>query len=472
MLRNALLGIIVGLAFVAGACGGGGGGEQQDASVQHDVPQFDIGQSDQGGQDDATVGDNNDSFDQAIQMDFANASQKSGVINPKGDKDYFKFEGTAGDWITVFTTANAQCDGTNMDTVITLYDKDKNQIAWNDNPSFTCDSYLTMLLAATGTYYIMVDDYSTYKYPTDSSKWHGGPTFTYKISIMKLTNVTTGVDMDPETGNDLASAKAITIPTSAYDTLVGTLTGNSDVDVFTFTLAADTSVWIDFDQWGTDGNSSTSSLGVVTLTDATGATILGRFDGTQGPGAHEISLPLMHGDPTTPVGYALWIKAPAGSIGSNPFYTGNVIGNASDNPAETEGPTATGVNDTLATAEALSAPDAQGRSYILLHLPDGDVDYLSMPVTAGDAFLVNCGSRTSGSGVQGLKVSLRDASDTEITSCTENFADYVYGCSFGVDNDIIVSTTGTYYLKYTKTGQDSDLAANFVRCVVISAPPK
>ncbi|MBI5478313.1 MAG: PPC domain-containing protein [Deltaproteobacteria bacterium] len=469
MLRNGLLGIIVGLALTVGGCGGGGGGEQQDASAQHDVMQFDVNQSDQGGQDDAPVGDNNDSFEQAIQMDFTTASQKSGVINPAGDKDYYKFEGTAGDWITVFTEANAQCDGTNMDTVLVLYDSSKTQIAVNDNPSFTCDSYLTTRLAATGTYYVMIQDYSQYA-STDPADWNGGPLFTYKIYLMKLTATTTGVVMDPETGNDLASAKSTTIPTDAYDTLIGTLASGTDIDVFTFSLSANTSVWIDFDPAGAEGNGSTSSLGQTYITDAAGTTVIARFDGTLGPGASELSPPLLPGDPTTPIGYALWVKAPSGSIGSNPFYTATLIGYTEDNTPEAEAATATGANDTLATAETL-VPNAEGRAYTLLHLPDGDVDYLKMPVTAGDLFHVNCGSATSGSGVQGLKVSVRNENDAEVASCTEDFTDATIGCGIGWDTDVTVSATGFYYLKFTKTGQVADVTSNFVRCLIWSETP-
>lgn len=461
MRRNGLLGIIAGLALVVGGCGGGDddNNQQQDAG-QHDVMQFDTNNAGDVQQDTGPVSDNNDTFEQAAQMDFTTNYQKSGVINPAGDLDYYKFDAAAGDWVFIFTDANAECDGTNMDTVVTLYDSSHNQVAWNDNPSQTCDSSLTYHVPTAGTYYVMVEDYSHY-ISTNEADWNGGPTFTYKLYIMKLLAGDDGVVADTEPNNDIAAANSFTLPTDAYWNLIGTPSGASDVDVFKFTLAAPTSVWLTFDPWGVDGSGSTSSLGLTYLTDGAGTTVIGRFDGTAGPGAHELSPPLLAaGD------YALWVKPPTTALGANPFYSAMIIGFTEDNPPEAEAATATGANDTRANAELLSPTD--GRAYILLHLPDGDTDWLKMPVTQGNQFAVNCGSATSGSGVQGLTVNVENEAGTAVGSCTENFDDETIGCGMGWETDINVPATGFYYLKFTKTGQVADVAANFVRCVIVS----
>ena len=464
-MRHGLLGIIAGLALLVAACGGGH--SQDDAGVQEDVgpPQFDLGQSDLPGQDDGPAGDNNDSFDQAVQMDFTNASQKTGVINPAGDEDFFKFTGTAGQWIAIWVSANATCTTTMLDPVATLYDSTQTQIAQNDDQlSGNCDPFLITRLPADGTYYVKVRDWYQVNHPTDESTWRGDPLFVYKIYLYALSNGSGGTTIDQEPGNDLGTAATLTIPTSSAGSLLGTFAGASDVDVYTFTLPSAESVFVQFAPDGADGNGSSVGPGQVYITDSTGATVMARIDGAQG--SLEIAPPLLPA-----ATYALWITAPAGSLGANPFYSATVYTQASDNPLEAEAETATGANDTLALAQALVESTHVGRYYVLAHLPDGDVDYFSIPVTAGDQFKVNCGSTVIGSGVQGLTVSVRDASDTELHTCTENFTDQ--GCKLGVasGSTITVPTTGTYYMRLSKTGQVADVASNYVRCVFVSVAP-
>jgi hypothetical protein len=462
MLRHGLFGIIVGVAFMAAACGGGGS-EQQDASPQEDAtgPQFDREQADMLVQEDAAVNDNNNSFDEAIQMDFSTNSQKTGVVNPKGDEDYYKFTGTAGSWIAVWASANAECTEGKLDPVITLYDSSQAQIAENDDEisGVNCDSFLITRLPAAGTYYVKVRDWFQSYYPADETKWQGGPLFTYKLYLMTLENGTNGTTIDQEPGNDIATAAPVEFPSGSAGSLLGTFADTSDVDVYTFTLAADASVYFTFQAEGADGNGSTAKLGDVYLTDSTGATVVARIDGAQG--ALELQPPLI------PAGsYALWIKS-SGTLGANPFYTATNFTGSTDNPPDAEGATNTGANDTLATAEALTESSTAGSYFVLSHLPTvGDVDYYKVTVAASTTLAVACGAASNGSGIIGLQASVRDSGDAELRAATESPGDgLLVG---GTDNLLNISTAGTYYVKLSKTGQASDLAANWIRCGIHS----
>jgi hypothetical protein len=387
-MRNGLLGTIVGLALVAAACGGGN--EQQDASVQDDAgpPQFDRQVTDQAVQDDAQVNDNNNSFAEAVEMSFATGgNQKTGVVNPAGDQDYYKFTGTAGSWVGIWISANAECSTDKLDPVVTLYDSTETMIAQNDDEiqGVNCDSYLITRLPEAGTYYMTVQDWYKFKYPTDSSKWKGGPLYTYKIYLIELQNGVNGTTIDQEPGNDLGTAAPVAFPSGQAGTLLGAFANASDVDVYTFTLAADATVYFTFQSPGTSGNGSTAALGNVWLTDGTDATVVARIDGAAG--ANELQPPLI------PAGsYALWVTA-SGALGTNPFYSASNYTGTTDNPLDTEGATNTGMNDDAANAQALTESSTVGSYYVLSHLPTlGDVDYYKVDLAANTTFAVACGA--------------------------------------------------------------------------------
>jgi hypothetical protein len=464
MLRYGLLGIIAALAFAAAACGGGH--SQDDAGVQDDAstPQFDRDQSDQLVQDDGPTSDNNNSFAEAIQMDFENNSQKTGVINPAGDDDYFKFAGAAGSWVAIWLSANPDCTQGKVDPVITLYDSTEAPLAQNDDEirGVNCDSYLVTRLPAAGTYYVKVQDFYKFKYPTDSTKWQGGPLFTYKIYLMELQNGVGGTTIDQEPGNDIATAAPVVFPSGSAGTLLGTYADAGDVDVFTFSLAANSSVYFDFQPGGTTGNGSSAKLGDVWLTNTADGTIVARIDGAAG--ATELEPPMI------PAGnYAIWITA-SGALGANPFYSASNYTGSSDNPSDAEGATATGANDDAAHAEALTESSTAGSFFVMSHLPTlADVDYYKVDVAASTTLAVACGAARNGSGVQGLTVSIRDTSDIELRSGVETSAeDLLVGGGTSSANPLNITTAGTYYVKLTKTGQAADVTASWIRCGIHS----
>jgi hypothetical protein len=486
MLRNGLLSIIVGLTLVVGACGGGGGGEQQDAGVQDDAAaQFDRGQSDQGGQDDATVGDNDNSFETAGTIAYTDTSGKKGVINPAGDRDYWKFQGTAGDWVWISIDANPDGVTTMVDTVITVYDSAHNQVAQDDDAvprtgttGSSTDSEVIMRLPATGTYYVMVQEYSDWNDPPAVGK----ATYTYTLYVINFADIdptAAGLTFDPETGDAVANAAPLVTLTDSAAVLFGTLRDGSDKDVYSFTATGSVDQAYNFSFMphgsvctpsveGAAGYGSSTPAGNIYVTDATGATVIARVDNSAGPTELGPSL--------APGNYLLWVEAPTTAIGANPFYVAKHYA-GQENTAETEGATATGANDTTAAAEtitmAASGSAGWNGGYILAHLQGiNDVDVFKFNVNAGDVMSVACGAARQGSNVRGLKAELLDSSGNLITgaSVTETLAeDLIVG---EYPNYIAAPAAGTIYLRLTATAaSDATVTSNFIRCGVHAGPP-
>ncbi len=103
----------------------------------------------------------------------------NGCISSDNDADYYKFTGKAGDTITAAISARRY--GSQLDSFLQLLDANGKVISFNDD--FECrdlglltqhaDSYLTVKLPATGTFFLWVCD----------TQHHGGDLFTYSLRV-------------------------------------------------------------------------------------------------------------------------------------------------------------------------------------------------------------------------------------------------------------------------------------------------
>ena len=425
-----------------------------DSGVGGDGSDVDSGgRRDGGGRDGGMIADNNDSFDTAATLTLG-PDGVSGVINPIGDEDFYTFEATAGDWLLITTEANPDDDPTKVDTVVTLYDATMTQIAENDDsvPRINTDSEIVIHVPATGTYYIKVQEFSTWM---AGETPEGGATFTYQLRAGVIDPAADGVVVDPESGNDAASATALELPMN-NGFILGTLASATDIDVYSFTIGgaeiglANIAVM----PAGPNGYGSTASIGRAWVTDATGATILARI---------EYSAARFNLEPSLPAGsYLLWVDH-SGTAGSNDFYVAKVF-LGMDNPLETQEAT----NGAVATAEALTvgAPAMGIRSgFILANIGTGDIDYFSFSVMAGEVVTIACGAQFNGSGVTGLTVDLRGSDDSVVQSTMESLTEDL------LLQNVAVPAPGTYALRLTKTGQLADVTGDWARCGVHMGPP-
>jgi hypothetical protein len=103
----------------------------------------------------------------------------NGRVDPPGDADVFRFEGHASDEIVAEVQARRL--GSPLDSVLALTDAAGRQIAANDDhedkaawfETHHADSYIRIVLPATGTYFLRLSD----------TEGHGGPDYGYRLRI-------------------------------------------------------------------------------------------------------------------------------------------------------------------------------------------------------------------------------------------------------------------------------------------------
>jgi hypothetical protein len=377
-----------------------------------------------------------------------------GVINPPGDQDYYTFEGTEGQWLQFVTEANPDDDPALVDTVITVFDADGNQLAENDDsqPRVNTDSEITTRLPATGTYYVLVQEYSTWVGDPDE----GQRDFTYTLTVGELNVDAAAVNVDGEAGDDLASAQALSEQTGtggSFSLIAGDFDAADDIDVYTLTIpdgdAAGYSVYYMAD--GPQGNGSTTTPGSMWITSADGTEIIARVSLSD---TDQLN-------PSLPPGtYQLFVSAP-GTTGSNDFYVLKAF-RGGDNPAEIQETE----NNDITTPELVTIEGSPPSGFLLATLGDGDVDHFAIEMQDGELVTVACGSRTSGSGVVDLTATLLDSTGTmTLATSTETAIDGAF------IEDQAVPAAGTYILRLTKALQDADVTGTWVRCGIYITLP-
>lgn len=444
-----VLGVLM-AALVSLHCDGGDGddggdgfdgGPRQDTGTDSGVA-TDAGVEDSGRPDTGTV---DTGVSDIPEIAVGDPYGETGVIDPPGDKDLFRFQGTAGDWLRIITrTGNSPAD-----TVLTLFDANMNQLAQSDDdiPRTGTDSEISFHVPESGTYYLEVQEYSTWAGDPDV----GGPTFTYSVRVRVWDDSEDGVVIDPENGDDAASAVD-------YEggTILGTFRDGSDVDVYQVTIPTLTATIANFEvsilPQGPDGQGSTSPAGEVWVTDATGAQVLARVD--HSAGHRSLEPPLTAGD------YLLFVAHPGAAAGSNDFYVLR-FRLLQDNPPERGDP----ANDTLAGAETLEVGVNEGvrSSFVLADLPEGDVDYFRFDLMPNEELSVACGAESLGSAVRMLTAEVRDGTDSTLQTMTED--------ETGLFIPPFAPTSSTVYIRLDAGPPDTEVQRTFVRCGLRAAVP-
>ncbi len=453
--------MVLSLAGFAFACSGddtdtdaGAADAAVDAGVADTGP-ADTGPADTGPADTGVVipdagmpdtgpgGDSNDGFDEAFDARKNTNNGFRAAIAEPGDRDYYFFEGTEGEYVRVFTNTAAAPNGDRVDTVIRIYDNAEVQVAENDDavPRVSVDSEIIYRLPADGRYFVEVIEWSDWA----EEALKGQPNFAYQLQVRTVNANNPGTTIETEAGNDAASAIPAVLNQNV-GLICGTFADNADVDVYAFTQPAEGYLYFEMMPAGTDGHGATSPIGNVWLTDASGMDIMARLD--------------MSGDttnfsPAVPAGdYLLWLQHPGMAAGSNDFYSFKplIIGG---NDPEME------PNDSRATAEPrmlTARPDQMDRAnFLLANLPDGDVDYFAVEPVGNETLTVVCGSATAGSGVQGLTIEIQDGTGATLAMATEPADDLARITDQTVTSSVV-------YVKISKTGQDPVVSGDFVRC--------
>lgn len=407
------------------------------------------------------AGTDNGSFDGAQAVTIGTPVMEA--IEAPGDHDFWRFEGTAGDWIAINTTANAADDPTKIDTVITLYDSTRTQIAENDDavPRANTDSEIIIHLPTTGTYYIEVQEFSDWM-PDSPPAPEGMPSYTYQLAVGMVGG--TVVNLDTETGDDAASAQTVTLGGMMNNLFfpMGTFEDATDVDVYAFTVPAGAMFQLlstDIMPSGATGYGSTRAAGRIYVTDTAGTEVIARVQ-PRDMAQDDLSPSLTAGD------YLLWVDAGGGTAGANDFYVLKAL-IGTENTPEAEAP-GDSTNDVSAMAETVMITDdmGTGRAFFLSTLSTTDVDFYSFTSPTGIEATVVCGSQSSGSGLTGVRVELFAMDGTTaLGSATETASEAA------VIQDIPITMAGTYFVRLSATGESPEVTSRFARCGVALAPP-
>jgi methionine-rich copper-binding protein CopC len=160
----------------------------------------------------------NDDPTTATQIAYGQSLQ--GTIAVSGDVDFYKFDGQAGDLVTV--EVRAKVDGSSLDSVLTLYDSDgQTVLAFNDDFAdwwwVTYDSKLVRFpLPHDGTFYLKVEDY-----------WgSGSENHFYTLTLVR------------DTPDDHGDWPQNATPINAGENLPGRINPPPDTDYFVFNANA------------------------------------------------------------------------------------------------------------------------------------------------------------------------------------------------------------------------------------------
>jgi hypothetical protein len=390
--------------------------------------------------------DNNDSFDEAEELPVDEATGIRGRIGKPSDRDFFRFEADPGLFYRIETIANRTDAPDLIDTVVRIYGADEIRIAQSDDaiPRLGRDSLVVVRSTVGSTIFVEVMDW----FDWTGADPRGDTSFIYDLRAITMSDELPGVLIDSEPGDDAASATPVDIDLG-FGQVLGDLDRMEDVDVFRIDVGDEMRPFYDssFAAPGANGNGSTATIGSVTLTDASGTSVLARIDGAQ-----RLSPPLSQNQ-----SYLIFVAHDTGTPpGTNAFYS-HTLAIRSDNVSELE--SAPGENDTLATAEPLASQ--AGRFFVVAALTStDDIDYFRFTASEGDGIGLNCVGQRAGSGVRGLTVEIRDRDDVALYSELEP-----------TDRDLDVSGiaatySGDYFLTLRKSAQDAEVTSDFVRCGV------
>jgi hypothetical protein len=155
-----------------------------------------------------------------------------GTIVPAADVDYFSFTANAGDRVSAAAMTQFS-NGGSTDTILTLYASDGTTVLETDDDSgsFSATSSVISgtIIPAAGTYYILVDGFST----TSTIN-------PYHLHVRVLSGTPTA---EVEPNNDPAAATPL--PASGWAS--GTITATTDPDFFSIALNAGDTVFMALD---------------------------------------------------------------------------------------------------------------------------------------------------------------------------------------------------------------------------------
>lgn len=416
----------------------------------------------------------------------------TGQISPDEDYDYYRFSGTAGQALAIFTEAKPDEDPFAegyVDMVLTIFNEDGEKVGENDDPipRNTQDSELFTVLPADGDYCIRIGHFCHWSeedqgVPCPSPQPITNPNYGFIMTEIDFTatrSVSESLDED-ELGYEMGN-------NGYFGVLVhGTFDDGDDVDSYAFNLPDDITIsqgraTANFDMFpagGEEGNGSSAPTGKIWLTTADDTeTVLAEIDTTK----YEPTFGMTLSFPADlDADYVVNIAGDGGSnVGNNPFYYFFHSFGGSNIPEAEEG---TGSNDISDDAESNvefigNSTGGFSGAFVEGNLPGGtDVDWFKFPiadfgVTPDSTWTISgaCSAQRIGSGLRVLNLTLEDQEGSEIHSANETPDE---SASFGDGGKAFPSGTVTDLLLKVSAGSlDDNVEGDYYRCGVVLVPP-
>ncbi len=394
------------------------------------------------------------------------------IEDPNTLSAWYKFEGKANDALVIFTTETKIPNPdykAYFDPIVELYDGNgTTRIAAQDNPNPRDgdDPKLYVVLPKDGTYYIRVADCTSVSYKCGSTPGNGRATF--KIGITSFDRMASfAIDKEPNDNISQAGTwQYVLFPTNNQwyqpTDILGTFNpAETDVDSYSFTIPPSLFVPDGYSPVATfyiqlpgdQGNGSTTSIGLVTVTD--GERTLARFDAKTQSDIGEkpwLVVPVERGKT-----YYIHVKNGTSRGGFYVFRHG--IGGFRPTEKSVD-------NHSIDKAEVLKLSPAYEASYFLQGaLKPGEPDYFSVMVPDGyQHFFSDCGAQILGSGLRGLTLDFLEPDGTPIPwgnrrPETESLAAAVLNIQVPVGITRLV-------MKVSANAQAADVAGSYYGCRV------
>jgi hypothetical protein len=285
---------------------------------------------------------------------------------------------------------------------------------------------------------------------------------TVTVTTDAFPTVPTLTEPSPDTGANDTAAGATPLPIGTAG--VGTLDTATDVDYWSFSATAGDVISVELYGTRLSQASWNSSAAVphLSIRDSADANLTRHDRGPWANGDHDLDVPLVR-IPTTGT-YYLRLQASNGSVTPPPSrqYAVLVKTVALSTTAETEAAGATGGNDTLGTAQAITTPTTVFGWHV-----DGESDYFSFPVTAGSIlhFTITAyrnGIYTSDTAYFNPRLRLYRPAGNQVKNVANSFFR-------DVEFTFRASETGTYTVRVMDDGSSTGDGAYFLRVDVTAS---
>ncbi len=278
----------------------------------------------------------------------------------------------------------------------------------------------------------------------------------------KIEQALPAADATPETesNNTPGTANLLNLASAPCAIISAAINPDGDVDYFTFTAPAGSSIWIEADTGGTQDGAATSRDTVIDLLAADAMTVIESDDddgtGNGGDGSIEATVASLIAGRTLAAGGTYFIRvtafdSSAAATGGeaqtiiNPYKLFVVLTNTAAT-AEVES------NDTAAAANSIVTASGQIGLRSGSISPAGDADYYSVAATAGNIvyFNVDADPERDGTGPD-LVVEFRDPADALLLTVDSSITGSL-GNPAAEGANFIITTPGIYFVRVRHLG--------------------